>query len=184
MTPNFSRSLALPAELAAASYALRGETADDAAFLERLYISVRWEELATAPWSDDQRIAFLRWQFTLQRTHYANHYADSDFGIVECRGTPAGRLYLYRGAGDIRIVDVSLLPEFRGQGVGGLLLAAVFTEAAATDRSVSIHVEHFNPARRLYERMGFRELSRDGVYALMEWRDGAKTALASSAAGL
>ncbi len=182
--PKFSRALPLPDDLTAAGYSLRGETAADEAFLERLYISVRWEELAQAPWAEEQKIAFLRWQFSLQRTHYAKFYAATDFGILDHHGEPAGRLYLHRGKREVRIVDISFLPDHRGRGVGGKLLAAVFAEAAVDGRSVTIHVEHFNPARRLYERMGFRELSRDGVYALMEWRDPANTALASSAAGL
>ena len=76
----------------------------------------------------------------------------------------------FGGTSDIRIVDISPLPEHRGQGVGTALLERVFAEAGAKGWSVSIHVEHFNPARALYDRLGFRELSRDGVYALMEWR--------------
>ncbi len=159
-----------PAALARQGYALRNETPEDEAFLERLYLSVRWEELAPAPWPDEEKRRFLRWQFSLQRKHYTTYYAGGDFGIVTCGDTPAGRLYLFRGASDLRIVDISLLPEHRGRGAGTLLLQTVFADAAPTGRSVSIHVEHFNPARRLYDRLGFREVSRDGVYALMEWR--------------
>ena len=71
-----------------------------------------------------------------------------------------------------------LLPEQRGRGVGTALLTAVFAESVPAGRSVSIHVELFNPARRLYERLGFRELSRNGVYALMEWPGTKATATA------
>ena len=76
------------------------------------------------------------------------------------RGGPAGRIYLFCTGTDIRIIDISLLPERRGGGLGTALLTAVITEATASGHSVSIHVEHFNPARRLYERLGFREISR------------------------
>jgi ribosomal protein S18 acetylase RimI-like enzyme len=68
---------------------------------------------------------------------------------------------------DIRIVDISLLPEFRGQGVGTALLGAVTQEAAKEHRSVSIHVEKFNPAQRLYRRLGFVEAGGSGRYWLM-----------------
>jgi len=166
---NFGHSLALSDKLTAQGYALRGEVDSDRPFLECLYRSVRWDELAPTPWSDEQKRQFLTWQFSLQYQHYGVHYRDADFGILEQSGVPVGRLYLFRGATDTRIVDISLLPDHRGCGVGTALLEAVFIEAAAR-RSVSIHVEHVNPARRLYDRMGFRELSRDGVYALMEWR--------------
>ncbi len=113
---------------------------------------------------------FLRWQFSLQRKHYLEHYYDAEFAIVENHDAPAGRLYLFRGARDIRIVDISLFPEFRSLGLGGALIGAVFDEAQAGGRSVSIHVEHFNPARAALRTPGIRGAERDGVYALMEWR--------------
>ena len=167
---NFGQPLALPARLTVQGYCLRGETDGDRSFLERLYVAVRWEELAQAPWSDEQKRAFLSWQFGLQHRHYTEHYREADFGLLDHAGVPAGRLYLFRGRDDTRIVDISLLPEHCGRGVGTALLTTVFAESAVTGRSVSIHVELFNPARRLYDRLGFRELSRNGVYALMEWR--------------
>jgi ribosomal protein S18 acetylase RimI-like enzyme len=72
--------------------------------------------------------------------------------------------------GDLRIVDIALLPEFRAQGLGSGLIEAVFAAARVTGSKVSIHVENFNPARRLYERLGFIEVGEHGVYRRMEWQ--------------
>jgi ribosomal protein S18 acetylase RimI-like enzyme len=83
-------------------------------------------------------------------------------------GEPAGRLYVHRGRSDIRVVDIALAPEYRGRGIGAALLRSLITEAEASDRKVSIHVERHNPARRLYERLGFRPAGEHGVYVLME----------------
>lgn len=166
----------LPAELAADGYTLRPETEGDEPFLERLYLSVRAAEMEMAGWPPEQAGPFLRWQFSLQRHHYLTHYHDAVFAVLERRGEPVGRLYVFRNRIDIRVVDISLSPEVRGQGVGGALLRALFAEAESAGRTVSVHVEHFNPARRLYERLGFREQKRDQVYALMEWRSPAPVA--------
>jgi predicted GNAT family acetyltransferase len=76
-------------------------------------------------------------------------------------------------------MDIALLPDFRGAGLGTALLAGLFAEATAAGKTVTIHVEGFNPARRLYERLGFRQIGEHGVYHLMEWTPGeaqAKTA--------
>jgi ribosomal protein S18 acetylase RimI-like enzyme len=51
-----------------------------------------------------------------------------------------------------------------------VLLQEVLDEGAASGRSVSIHVESYNPALRLYDRLGFREIDTNGIYKLMEWR--------------
>jgi GNAT superfamily N-acetyltransferase len=163
--------LALPAELAAQGVSLRPETAEDHAFLEFLYCSVRWPELIQTDWSDEAKLHFLKDQYRLQVIHYTRYYAEAAFSIVEWQGQPAGRLYLHRSPEELRIVDISLLPDACGRGLGGALLHAVFAEARAAGQYVCIHVELFNPARRLYDRLGFLPVGEpDGPYQRMEWR--------------
>jgi hypothetical protein len=43
------------------------------------------------------------------------------------------------------------------------------SESRGRGKPLRIHVERFNPALRLYERLGFREIEDKGVYRLMEW---------------
>lgn len=148
---------------------LRPQTPDDAPFLAGLYLSVRWEELAASGWPDEAKRAFLLDQFRLQTVHYAKAYYDAEFSIVEENGEPVGRLYLFRGERDLRIVDISLLPQARGRGLGTALIQAVFEEARGAGKTVSIHVETFNPARNLYRRLGFKDIEARGPYWLMEW---------------
>jgi ribosomal protein S18 acetylase RimI-like enzyme len=159
-----------PSALRAAGYSLRPQREEDYAFLERLYFSVRLPEVEAMGWPQETRNAFLAGQCRMQHAHYQTHYWDAEFLILERGGKPVGRIYLFRGPRDHRIVDISLLPEVRGGGVGGALLKAVQDEAAAAGKSVSIHVEKFNPAQNLYRRLGFREAGEKGPYWLMEWQ--------------
>lgn len=154
--------------------ALRPVRDDDRTLLLRVYACTRERELAMVPWSDEQKAAFVVQQFEAQDLHYRTHYAeDSAFDVVLLDGEPAGRLYVARWEGELRIVDVALLPAARGRGVGGRLLRSLLEQAAAEGRSVTIHVEPSNPARRLYERLGF-ELEREGeIYLFMRARPGA-----------
>jgi ribosomal protein S18 acetylase RimI-like enzyme len=166
----FAKPFSLPAELAGQGVALRRERPEDAPFLEGLYISVRWEELGGLAWPEEVKLSFLRQQFAYQVRHYTTYYADADFEIIEREGIPIGRLYLFQGQNDLRIVDISLVPEWRGKGIGGSLLQGILAEGRASGRPVSIHVEKFNPAQRLYRRLGFREVDEKGPYWLMECR--------------
>jgi GNAT superfamily N-acetyltransferase len=125
------------------------------------------EELALVDWDEGQKAAFVQMQFIAQHHYYHVHYADAAFQVIECDGMPAGRLYVARGSTEMRIVDIALLPSYRG--VGSWLLEESLAEAARTGKRVSIHVERFNPARRLYERLGFRRIADQGAYLLMEW---------------
>jgi GNAT superfamily N-acetyltransferase len=151
------------------SYELRPVAEADRDFLARVYASTRTEELAATSWSEDEKASFLRQQFEAQDRHYRAHYRDTSYDVILVDGRPAGRLYVARWQEEIRLVDVSLLPEFRGRGVGTQILEAVLTEGRARGRPVRIHVESFNQARRLYERLGFRAVADRGVYVMMEW---------------
>jgi GNAT superfamily N-acetyltransferase len=151
-----------------ASFSLRPVTAEDRPFLLRLYAGTRAEELAQTGWSEEQKAAFIRMQFEAQDIDYRRNYDPSTFYLIESAGEPVGRLYLYRTPAEVRVVDIALLPEFRGRGLGTLVLQDVLADADRAGQKVSIHVEIFNRARRLYERLGFNLKKDEGVYLLME----------------
>lgn len=148
---------------------LRPAGPEDRAFLLAVYASTREQELSQVEWAPGQREAFVEMQFAAQDAQYRQHNPHGSFDVIEVDGTPAGRLYVDRRPGDLRIVDISLLPQFRGLGVGGWLLARLMDAAAAESRIVSIHVEIHNPAAALYARLGFEVVAERGVYRRMEW---------------
>ena len=152
-----------------AAYTLRPVQEEDEEFLREVYSSTRVDELAPLGWSADQQAAFLMQQFNAQHQYYHANYADADFQIILVNGQPGGRLYVDRRADEIRIIDIALLPEYRRAGVGSRLLRDLLDEAAAGDKPVRIHVEKFNPALRLYQRLGFSIVDDRGVYWFMEW---------------
>lgn len=145
-------------------------TTRDMAFLFEVYASTRTEELAQTPWSDEQKTAFLRHQFTAQHTHYQTYFARADFLIILLDGVAAGRLYVDRAPTEVRVIDISILPEHRGQGLGGTILRGLLDEAAAAGKPVRVHVLKDNPTERLYRSLGFRELEDRGAHLFMEWR--------------
>ena len=150
---------------------LRPITDEDLGFLRDLYASTREEELAQATdWSPEQKRAFLTQQFEAQHHHYRTYYTGASFDLVVGDGRPIGRLYVSRWEREIRVIDIAMVPAARGHGIGSALLRELLDEAAQTGRCVSIHVERFNPAQRLYRRLGFRAVDDTGPYLLMEWR--------------
>ena len=147
---------------------LRPVTADDGEFLYSVYAQTRAEELSVVPWTDEQKAAFLRMQFDAQDSYYREVYPEARFLVVTRDGAAVGRLYLVRLADEMRIIDIALLPPHRGAGIGTQLISEVIAEAAQEGIAVTLHVEPWNPARRLYERFGFRTIKPDPVHELME----------------
>jgi ribosomal protein S18 acetylase RimI-like enzyme len=88
--------------------------------------------------------------------------------VIERNGQPIGRLYLDRRDDELRIVDIALLTEHRGGGIGNAILTDLIDEASGSGIPVRIHVERNNPALGLYRRLGFREIGDEGVYLHME----------------
>ena len=143
---------------------LRDVSADDAEFLYRVYASTREQELALTNWSDEQKAQFCLMQFNAQTTEYLANYPHARHSVIERNGTAVGRRdVLERGAREIRVIDIALLPEACGAGIGTDLLRELMAEAAGLGKALTIHVEKFNPALRLYLRIGFRAIEDKGV---------------------
>lgn len=144
-------------------------TQGDMAFLRDLYASGRRDELAAAPWPEEQKRAFLNQQFDLQHAHYQRYFPAAWFEIVQHGTRPIGRRYLERMPSEYRLIDIALIEDYRNRGVGTALMREVLDKAASEGVAVRIHVEKFNPALRLYQRLGFREIGDEDVYLFMEW---------------
>jgi len=129
--------------------------AGDLPFLDDLYASTRADEIAASGWPQEAQRRFLAQQFRFQHLYYQEHYPDADFLLLLQRQAPIGRLY-WRAAGqDASLIDISLVPSQRGRGLGTALLGLLVAQADLQSWSIALHVEPANPARRLYERLGF-----------------------------
>ncbi len=150
---------------------LRACTPNDEPFLADVYARTRTDELAPVPWTDEQKTMFLRQQFHAQDVAYRGSYPQATFSVVELAGTPIGRLYVTSlGDDEVRIIDIALLPQHRGTGIGTRLIEDVVAEAQRAGRYVSLHVERWNPALALYERLGFEQAGETDVHYRMERR--------------
>ncbi|WP_246794393.1 GNAT family N-acetyltransferase [Burkholderia perseverans] len=150
---------------------LRAALPADRSFLREVFASTRREEFTRAGLGAEQVEALLRDQFQLQHQHYHEHYRQAHFEVVESGGTPVGRLYhAWRPpqlGDEVRVIDIALLPAWRGRGIGTRLLHALLASAAAEGLPVSLNVEANNPVQRLYQRLGFVKIGSSGIYDTM-----------------
>ncbi|MBL8311367.1 MAG: GNAT family N-acetyltransferase [Burkholderiales bacterium] len=146
---------------------VRHELPRDREFCAQLFAQTRADELAAVPWADDAKAAFCRSQFEAQHSHYRTHYADADLMVILQGDHLIGRIYVHATPSETRLMEISLLPDWRNRGIGGCLSGAVVAHAHGRGVPAGLHVEPFNPAKRLYERHGFRLVEVRGVYEFM-----------------
>jgi RimJ/RimL family protein N-acetyltransferase len=158
--------------MTALSISFRPVGPDDEAFLLKVYASTRSEELARVPWTEEQREAFLKMQLAAQHSHYRERYPGGEYLLIIAGDRPIGRLYVARLEKQIRIMDITLLPEERGQGLGTSILRDLMKEAAEARKPLRIYVESFNASLRLFERLGFSSIEENGIHLLMQWQQG------------
>ncbi len=112
----------------------------------------------------------VRMQYDAQVSSYRRNFPGLEESIVLAGGSRAGRLYVARNRDEIRLVDISLLPPFRRQRIGGHLLARLQEESVLAGVPLRLRVLHGNPARQLYSRLGFQPKEADDMYLAMEWQ--------------
>lgn len=140
-------------------FQLRPETPEDTPLLFEIFSHTHGAHLAALP------DPLLRIQFEAQRAHYRTTYPTADLLIITKGSQPAGRLCVDRARDTIHLIDIALLPACQGQGLG----TAVLESLLVPDHTVTLNVQDANPARRLYERLGFVILEDLGLYLRMEW---------------
>jgi len=148
----------------------RPADSDDEPFLVSVYGSTRLEELALTGWDEAQRDAFVLMQFNAQQAHYRQSYPDAEHLIISLNGERVGRLYLAEIKSEIRIIDLTILPEYRNAGSGNRIIEQLMREAANIGKPLTIYVETFNPSYRLFERLGFVKSGESGYSHLLAWQ--------------
>jgi ribosomal protein S18 acetylase RimI-like enzyme len=155
-----------------ALWAIRPLGPADDSFLDELYESTRLDEVLTWGLEPAQARAFLASQASIQRRAYALQFPAAEHWALLREGRPVGRLIVHIESDALRVVDVSVLPAERGKGLASWALGELLRRAERLAPLVRLQVTPENPARRLYERLGFRVASDDGQRLSMEWRTG------------
>lgn len=141
----------------------------DAEFLKALYRSVRDAELAATGWDEAKKRAFTDSQFALQDRWYRGRFPGALLVVIEERGSRIGRLSLCSLPGELRVMDIALVPERRGAGLGSALLRWIQAKAVEEARVITLHVDAASRARALYARLGFTEEGEEGFHVRMRW---------------
>jgi ribosomal protein S18 acetylase RimI-like enzyme len=152
---------------------LRTEQASDSLFVQKVYRTTREDELSTTNWPEQQKSAFVTMQALAQMAEYKKNYPGASFQIILYKRKPAGRFYTWENEDEIRLMDITLLPQFRNKGIGKSLLQDLIKKSNRLQKKISLHVEPNNRAYQLYLGMGFVYVKTNGRHYYMERKQNA-----------
>lgn len=137
-------------------------------FLFVLYSETRANELMLVPWDAEQKNDFLQHQFQSQHQHYTSKYKNASFQLIKLEDQPIGRLYTVELEDEIRIIDITILSEFREKKIGTKLIKEILEEADKKGKAVQIYLETYNRSVNLFTRLGFFQIADEGIYQLWQ----------------
>ncbi|MCA1723831.1 MAG: GNAT family N-acetyltransferase, partial [Thermomicrobia bacterium] len=139
------------------AYHLRQATAADDDFLYRLHIAAMGDLVAHV-WG---------WDDAWQERFFADHFDPTHSRIIVVDGEDVGVIAVEWGAAEALLANIEILPDYQGRGLGAALVNQIIAEAEAHHLPVRLQVLKVNPARRLYERLGFVRTSETETHFLM-----------------
>ncbi len=147
-------------------FELRPQQEDDAVFIQALINQHKQDSLIQA----GLPISLVEHLLPMQvRAHLAGIVGDRQ-DIIMLNGVPVGRIVMQRRTNALHLVELLLSVDQRGKGLGSALISYLQVYARKERINISLNVEVINPARALYNRMGFKERPIQGVSVPMEWR--------------
>jgi ribosomal protein S18 acetylase RimI-like enzyme len=146
-----------------------GDPVSDEPFLRRLILDTIAGELSASAWPEPMRSHLLGVQYTARRHSSRESFPDAASHVIEMDGVNAGWVLVNTMPHEVRLVEIMVLPELRGRGIGVAVLSQLISGAAAAGKPVRLNVNVTNHAAiRFYERLGFCKIEQDELQYLME----------------
>lgn len=143
---------------------------EDEEFLFEVYAGSRMDEINEWQWNEKQKKQFLQIQYRSQQLSYKHKYPHLETKIIVAEKEKVGRLVLADLRNKLVIVDLTILPQFQGKGMGTKVLLECQESARKHDKTVQLSVFRSNErAKSLYEQMGFKQVECNDLYIFMEW---------------
>jgi len=146
----------------------RPEAAEDEPFLQRLIMQTISEQLMAWSWPEPMREHLLGIQCTARRAAHAG-LPGRESRILSADGHDAGWLVVADLEDEVRLLEIMVLNEQRGKGIGSAGIGEVLAAAARAGKPARLTVDVLNSrAIALYQRLGFARIGGNEVQQVME----------------
>jgi ribosomal protein S18 acetylase RimI-like enzyme len=108
------------------------------------------------------------WEENWQQEYFREHFTPAEIDIIQFKGEDIGCLSVRDEGDHLFLAYIAVLPNFQRQGIGTRLIKGVMDEAEEKAVPVTLRVLRVNPARALYEHLGFEVVKMTDERCFME----------------
>lgn len=146
----------------------RAVTDADEPLLLAVFSSTRELELQQVPFTPEQKQAFLAMQYEAQKRHYCATYPQAFNEVICADEVGVGRCWTAELDDELRVMDIAILPEWRGRGIGAKVLRELIVQSESLAKPLRVWVEVWNPAQAIFQHLGFQQVKSEGINLLFE----------------
>lgn len=142
------------------SFNLRDPQGSDYGFAERLYLETMKPLLSRLGALNEPELI----------ANFKRLYEPADVKIIVVDGVDTGWLQISESEQEISLYQIHIGPGYRSRGIGTRLMQDLLARGRQQRKPVSLYVVRNNPARALFERLGFKVVGEDETKLHMRWK--------------
>jgi len=130
---------------------------DDIDFLYALHVATM-KEYVDKTWG---------WDDVYQESIFRKNYVPAEIQVITFDGIDIGMISLEERLEDDFLRVIEIHPDYQGQGLGTTIIQRIITDAARRKKPVFLRVLKVNPAKRLYDQLGFSVVEETPTHFMM-----------------
>ena len=107
------------------------------------------------------------WDDTFQESIFRKNYVPAEIQIIQSDGNDIGMLSVEERTGDVFLRAIEIHPEYQNKGIGTFIISKIISESAPKRKPVRLQVLKANPAKGLYDRLGFSVIEETTTHYIM-----------------
>ncbi len=136
----------------------RSAKEDDFGFLYMLHVDTM-KDYVDKTWG---------WDDAFQESVFRKRYAPAEVQIITLNGRDIGMLSLEERSDDVFLRAIEIHSMYQRQNFGTMIVKQIVTDSIKKTKPVLLHVLKVNPAKELYERLGFSVVEETGTHFIMK----------------
>lgn len=117
------------------------------------YVEKTW-----GPWNEEDQAA-----------RFKDNFRPESWQVIVVKGDDAGVVHVERSDEEIVLVNIQISPDFQNRRLGTAVMDGLLAEARGQKLPLRLQVMKVNPARNLYERLGFTVVGETDTHYQMRW---------------